>query len=660
MRLRSMILGSDSLAARTAADGREPATLRTRAFDREGLAGRVAPFALAGAVAVVVAVDVPDLTWLAVGAVLTAATILLALFVPWRRLPRWSDAIPPLVYLAAVAALRHAGGGAASGYAPLFLVPILWLAMYGTRAQLLLALVGLGLALVVPIVLVGAPHYPFSDWRRLVILVTISATLGIMVQRLVREVRAQTERAVARGSALAEQRDATEAILDAASDAVVSFDRSGTVLSANSAADALFGRTDLIGKDVFDTLVPEHEIERLRGGFGRLLLTDTPSQREARFVAELRHADGRLIPVEIAVARTKGPTGVWIHAFVRDETVRSAAEQGAQDHLRDLERLLAVARELGGPEVDARTAICAAARELSDADFVLFFAPLSEAGPLIVTGSSGDSTVSSDVELDREHSVAGQVLRTTRPSFSGDLAADPRLDPGAVRQIGAGAAYWQPVVSDGLGVGVLVAYWRRPFAALPERTAALLGLFATQASTVIERADLLARLEGLARTDALTGVANRRALDETLPVALAGARRTGQPLSIAMLDLDHFKRYNDEHGHQAGDDLLQRIAAVWKQAVRPGDMLARYGGEEFLATLPSCDPHGAVVVADRLRAVVPGSQTASVGTATWDGVETLEALIARADAALYQAKAAGRDRTVASSGPADGQPGPVA
>lgn len=659
MRLRSMILGSDSLASRTAADGREPATLRTRAFDREGLAGRVAPFALAGAVAVVVAVDVPDLTWLAVGAVLTAATILLALFVPWRRLPRWSDAIPPLVYLAAVAALRHAGGGAASGYAPLFLVPILWLAMYGTRAQLLLALVGLGLALVVPIVLVGAPHYPFSDWRRLVILVTISATLGIMVQRLVREVRAQTEQAVARGSALAEQRDATEAILDAASDAVVSFDRSGTVLSANSAADALFGRTDLIGKDVFDTLVPEHEIERLRGGFGRLLLTDTPSQREARFVAELRHADGRLIPVEIAVARTKGPTGVWIHAFVRDETVRSAAEQGAQDHLRDLERLLAVARELGGPEVDARTAICAAARELSDADFVLFFAPLSEAGPLIVTGSSGDSTVSSDVELDREHSVAGQVLRTTRPSFSGDLAADPRLDPGAVRQIGAGAAYWQPVVSDGLGVGVLVAYWRRPFAALPERTAALLGLFATQASTVIERADLLARLEGLARTDALTGVANRRALDETLPVALAGARRTGQPLSIAMLDLDHFKRYNDEHGHQAGDDLLQRIAAVWKQAVRPGDMLARYGGEEFLATLPSCDPHGAVVVADRLRAVVPGSQTASVGTATWDGVETLEALIARADAALYQAKAAGRDRTVASSGPADGQPGPV-
>ncbi len=656
MRLRSMILGSDSLAARTAADGREPSTLRTRAFDREGLAGRVAPFALAGAVAVVVAVDVPDLTWLAVGAVLTAATILLALFVPWRRLPRWSDAIPPLVYLAAVAALRHAGGGAASGYAPLFLVPILWLAMYGTRAQLLLALVGLGLALVVPIVLVGAPHYPFSDWRRLVILVTISATLGIMVQRLVREVRAQTERAVARGSALAEQRDATEAILDAASDAVVSFDRSGTVLSANSAADALFGRTDLIGKDVFDTLVPEHEIERLRGGFGRLLLTDTPSQREARFVAELRHADGRLIPVEIAVARTKGPTGVWIHAFVRDETVRSAAEQGAQDHLRDLERLLAVARELGGPEVDARTAICAAARELSDADFVLFFAPLSEAGPLIVTGSSGDSTVSSDVELDREHSVAGQVLRTTRPSFSGDLAADPRLDPGAVRQIGAGAAYWQPVVSDGLGVGVLVAYWRRPFAALPERTAALLGLFATQASTVIERADLLARLEGLARTDALTGVANRRALDETLPVALAGARRTGQPLSIAMLDLDHFKRYNDEHGHQAGDDLLQRTAAVWEEAVRPGDMLARYGGEEFLATLPSCDPHGAVVVADRLRAVVPGSQTASVGTATWDGVETLEALIARADAALYQAKAAGRDRTVASSGPADGHP----
>ncbi len=190
-------------------------------------------------------------------------------------------------------------------------------------------------------------------------------------------------------------------------------------------------------------------------------------------MAELRHADGRLVPVEIAVARTKSPTGVRIHAFVRDDSARSAEEQGAQDHLHDLERLLAVARELGGPEVDARTAICAAALDLSDADFVLFYAPISDAGPLIVAGSSGDSSVSLDVELDREQSVAGQVLRTTTPSFSGDLAVDPRLDPGAVRRIGAGAAYWQPVVIDDQGVGVLVAYWRRPFAALPERTFSL-------------------------------------------------------------------------------------------------------------------------------------------------------------------------------------------
>ncbi len=186
---------------------------------------------------------------------------------------------------------------------------------------------------------------------------------------------------------------------------------------------------------------------------------------------------------------------------------------------------------------------------------------------------------------------------------------------------------------------------------------ALLGLFAVQASTVIERADLLARLQDLAWTDALTGVANRRAIDEALPVALAGARRKGQPLSVAMLDLDHFKHYNDEHGHQAGDDLLQRIAAVWEQTVRPGDTLARYGGEEFLAIPPSCDPHGAVVVADRLRAVVPGTQTASVGTATWDGAETIEALVGRADAAMYEAKRTGRDRTVASPGPADDAPG---
>lgn len=639
----------------TAAAGR-------RAFDRNGLVGRVAPFAASAALAVLLAfveVRSSDPFWLALGALLSGTTIGLALVGPWHRLPPWMDALPPLVYVGAVAALRQATGGASSGFSPLFLVPVLWIALFGTPRQLAVALAAVVIAMAAPIIVVGDPSYPFGEWRRLVNLVAVGATLGFIVQRLVFESHAQTDRALAQGRELSEQRDVNEAILQAASDAVVSFDWSGTVVSVNSAAEVLFGRNDLIGRDVFETLVPDHELARLRDGFGGIVLADAPTTREARFEAELYRADGTLVPVEISLARTDGPTGLRMHAFLRDSTMQRAAEQAAKEHLDDLGRLLQVSRELDRSVVEGRDAICAAARDLSGCDFVLFFTPGTAGDRLVVAGSAGHPEGSQDLTLDPAQSVAAQALRTGEALFSGDLAADPSIDPAAASRLGAAAAYWQPIVREGAGVGILVAYWWKPLLAIPERVATLLGLFAVQATTAIERSDLLARLEDLARTDALTGAANRRALDEALEVALADARRSGRPVSVAMLDLDHFKRYNDAHGHQAGDQMLRATAAAWMHELRPGDVLARYGGEEFLAVLRACDVGGAVVVADRMRVVVPGLQTASAGTATWDGTETVASLIARADGALYRAKDAGRDCTASSEAARDVDAEPV-
>ena len=634
-----------------------------RAFERNGLVDRVAPFAASAALTVILAfveVRSSDPPWLALGALLSGTTVGLALLGPWHRLPPWMDALPPVVYVGAVAALRQATGGASSGFSPVFLVPVLWIALFGTPRQLAVALAAVVNAMAAPLIVGGDPFYPFGEWRRLVNLVTVGATLGFIVQRLVYESHAQTDRALAQGRELAEQRDVNEAILHAASDAVVSFDWSGTVVTVNSAAEVLFRRNDLIGRDVFETLVPDHELARLREGFGRVLLSDAPTAREARFEAALCCADGTLVAVEISLARTDGPAGLCMHAFLRDLTMQRAAERGAQEHLADLDRLLAVSRELDRAVVEGRDAICAAARDLSGCDFVLFFTP-GTAGDdrLVVAGSAGHPEGSRDLTLDTKLSVAAQVLRTGEAHFSGDLAADPSIDPAAALRLGAAAAYWQPIVREGLGVGILVAYWWRPHLAIPERVATLLGLFAVQAATVIERSDLLARLEDLARTDALTGAANRRALDEALEVALADARRSGRPVSVTMLDLDYFKRYNDTHGHQAGDQMLRAAAAAWMHELRPGDVLARYGGEEFLAVLRACDVAGAVVVADRMRAVVPGLQTASAGTATWDGTETVSSLIARADGALYQAKDAGRDCTVSSEAARDVDAEPV-
>jgi diguanylate cyclase (GGDEF)-like protein len=159
--------------------------------------------------------------------------------------------------------------------------------------------------------------------------------------------------------------------------------------------------------------------------------------------------------------------------------------------------------------------------------------------------------------------------------------------------------------------------------------------------------DQAAQLAALAHNDGLTGVPNRRAWDLELPREMARARRARTPVSIALLDVDHFKRYNDQFGHQAGDELLKAAAAAWGGQLRPGDLLARYGGEEFGVVLPGLTVEQAVEVIGRLKGATPLEQTVSAGVACWDGVESPEQLVGRADTALYQAKRAGRDRVIA-------------
>jgi diguanylate cyclase (GGDEF)-like protein/PAS domain S-box-containing protein len=159
-----------------------------------------------------------------------------------------------------------------------------------------------------------------------------------------------------------------------------------------------------------------------------------------------------------------------------------------------------------------------------------------------------------------------------------------------------------------------------------------------------QQAKLLARAEETARIDSLTALPNRRHWDEELGRELARARRGETPLCVALLDLDHFKAFNDTHGHREGDRLLRNCAAAWRMAVRGSDFLARYGGEEFAVLLPECEIGDAMDVIERLRMNTPEVQTVSAGVAQWNGFESSAALIDRADLALYEAKRAGRDR----------------
>lgn len=158
-------------------------------------------------------------------------------------------------------------------------------------------------------------------------------------------------------------------------------------------------------------------------------------------------------------------------------------------------------------------------------------------------------------------------------------------------------------------------------------------------------------LERLSTTDTLTGLGNRRYLLGQLEYEIQRSNRSGQPFSILMLDVDHFKKYNDEHGHQAGDEVLVRLSAILQNSVRPYDCTARYGGEEFLIVLSGTPLDLARETAERIRTNVreervEGRQvTVSIGVAEFPSHgDNADLLIARADAALYEAKRAGRDR----------------
>jgi diguanylate cyclase (GGDEF)-like protein len=167
-----------------------------------------------------------------------------------------------------------------------------------------------------------------------------------------------------------------------------------------------------------------------------------------------------------------------------------------------------------------------------------------------------------------------------------------------------------------------------------------------------QREGLQARMARMARTDVLTGLPNRRAWEEELPREIQRAKRSGRPLCAALLDLDHFKQFNDLYGHQAGDDHLREAARVWRQRLRTTDLLARHGGEEFAVLLTGTGLAEAKEVIEALRDAVPREETVSAGVAEWDEAENGRQLMARADLALYEAKRGGRDRTVTASEPA--------
>jgi diguanylate cyclase (GGDEF)-like protein len=321
---------------------------------------------------------------------------------------------------------------------------------------------------------------------------------------------------------------------------------------------------------------------------------------------------------------------------------RLRAEE-ARTRERMLQQVSSVMRSLfGSPQV--RIDVCEAAKMIGEGTAAVLYEPVLGSNVMRASAIVGLDAEEIEISLDRPSAVR-DAFRSGRSV----LITDGLEQHIASRELWEAsgrpsAALYEPLLRGSEPIGVLVVSWIGAVqAGGPGVT--VVELLAHEAAAVITRADTLTQLSDMAETDPLTGLPNRRAWD----AGVAQLLTEGVEFTVAMLDFDHFKQYNDTYGHPAGDRLLKETAALWREQLRTGDLLARLGGEEFGLLLLGCDAVHASDVIERLRGAVYGDRTCSAGFAVRQPGESSDAVMKRADEALYEAKAAGRDRTRSSA-----------
>ena len=285
------------------------------------------------------------------------------------------------------------------------------------------------------------------------------------------------------------------------------------------------------------------------------------------------------------------------------------------------------------------------------------------AGSLTVLAARGAEGIGEPVRDDC--GLLAEVMARRETMLVTDL--DPGTD-GVVAELlpGARNLVVAPLVADGSQLGFLVAEQRRRGHRLERRVLTTTGQFSSHAALALRNAWLLQEVRRMADTDGLTGLSNRRSFEIALEREVARAVRTGEQLTLVLLDIDYFKELNDRHGHQVGDDVLRATGAALAAASREFDTAARYGGEEFVVLLPGCSSDMAVAAAERLRAAIAGVDedlaiTASAGVATLPlNAADAAGLVRAADEALYDSKRSGRDVTTKSSAHPSDTPDPAA
>jgi diguanylate cyclase (GGDEF)-like protein len=300
---------------------------------------------------------------------------------------------------------------------------------------------------------------------------------------------------------------------------------------------------------------------------------------------------------------------------------------------------------------DSRYALCRTALELTGADVAILFAPVAGGG-VRVTASAGTEVPEATLEPPWVPDVVRQAIVTGEQVFVPDFEALDDHNTSASAAMGVHSWAHQPAGLDPDSITVVLSVaWSAPRRKLPSAAALAMPLLAIEAASSLDRAEMVDRLDALTRQDPLTGLLNRRGWDDHLTREIARVGRTGRPLSVALLDLDRFKVFNDAHGHLVGDQLLKAAAGAWSGALRTADVLARWGGEEFVVLMPETSPEDAEVVLTRMADRTPMDQTFSAGIVTVTTAEDPDTLMRAVDQAVYRAKAHGRDRVEIATPP---------
>ena len=528
------------------------------------------------------------------------------------------QAVPPFAFFIVVMILRDGSGGTTSGLGALIMLPILWVAMFGTRVQMWLAVAATSAVFVLPIYLVGSPDYPESDWRKALVWALVAGTVGPTVQAVVRRLHEREQKqAELAGSLQAALDEVTatsrrwRALLDHLPDtSVFSIDRDLRHTVAFGAGLGQVGMASAAGKTLYETSSPQN-IERLEPIYRAGL---DGSEASIEFTAS--NAD-RMIEVTSVPLPTEGQ---------RDEAL-IVARDVTEARLR--ERQLALAKErlssifeeapfgiivcdLEGRVTDVNPAACHLAGRIRD---------------VLVRSES--------FPFGADQGEVRRLVDELLISPSGRCAAETRIQ----HQDG----HWVDVAFEGIVMHGADGQ--------PEEL-----LFNT--IDVSERRRFEAQLAHLADHDPLTGLANRRRFDQELERHLDLCERYGARGALLMMDLDHFKEVNDTLGHGAGDQLIVSVAELLHLRMRRSDLVARLGGDEFAILLPEADRASAENVAqDIVRMVAerasfmdgtrPRRLTASIGVVMIEraGI-TASQLVSTADMTMYDAKEAGRNTFV--------------